>query len=410
MNEQELNSITAKSDDPGLLAEFEKLAQHIRSCAAFTILSEKWNFLGGHDNLLRIDMLPLEFVAALQPAFTVEELTELGLYERVGDELRLPSWLDGIADLYVRISECDRTIVFSSGNEFLFPMQRTALSYALERIPPDSTHGPISCFLVESPDSVKVMHRLGLASVSSEGLNAIDSHDVLRLFDGDLRSDCSWRHFLLLVDFDVACLENRPLAAMEEVINRLADAQDVYGFDPSRRFGVCRPTAFEFQALERATAFKDAAQIRQVFENWSTAAKRVTVGSWRSHFVLEVPSFAAARTALTDAIQLPNGFHRQFTVQAALPAYRAASKGPLMQKFYHAVDRASDPFDHFHMMAAADYAESFLDNDPLVRAAEVVLAGKMPPSARELQEESFDQRQRCMAELRRICRDLKGKR
>ena len=61
-------------------------------------------------------------------------------------------------------------------------------------------------------------------------------------------------------------------------------------------------------------------------------------------------------------------------------------------------------------MAAAGYAETFLDSDPLVRAAEAVLAGQTPPSARELQEESFEQRQRCMVELRRIRRDRKAKR
>ena len=84
-------------------------------------------------------MPPSEFVAALEQDYPVEALTELGLYERVDDELRLPSWLDGDAHLYVTIDEDNRTIAFSRGNEFLFPMTRTALDYALERIPPDST-------------------------------------------------------------------------------------------------------------------------------------------------------------------------------------------------------------------------------------------------------------------------------
>ena len=84
---------------------------------------------------------------------------------------------------------------------------------------------------------------------------------------GDQRSDLGWRYYLLLVDFDVARLENRPTAAIGEVIKRLADAADVYGIDPARRFGVCRPSAHEFQVLERAITFEDSAQICQLFEN-----------------------------------------------------------------------------------------------------------------------------------------------
>ena len=131
-------------------------------------------------------------------------------------------------------------------------MTRTALDYALERIPPDSTQAPVTLFVVESQDAVEVMQRLGLRAVSSEGLEALGRDDVQRLFSGDQRSDFGWRYYLLLVDFDVARLENRPTAAIGEVIKRLADAADVYGIDPARRFGVCRPSAHEFQVLERA--------------------------------------------------------------------------------------------------------------------------------------------------------------
>ena len=87
-----------------------------------------------------------------------------------------------------------------------------------------------------------------------------------------------------------------------------------------------------------------------------------------------------------------------------------AGKGTLIQKFYSAIDRASDPFDQVNLIAAAGYAETFLDADPLVRAAEAVLAGKNPPSARDLQDEGFEQRQKCMVELRRIQRDRQAKR
>jgi hypothetical protein len=73
------------------------------------------------------------------------------------------------------------------------------------------------------------------------------------------------------------------------------------------------------------------------------------------------------------------------------------------------VDRASDPFDQVDGIAAAGYAEDFFDNDPLVRAAEAVLAGRPRPSDRELHEELFKERQRSLDQLRRIRRDRKGR-
>ena len=409
MNEPELDRLEANHDDSETRGEFQALCQIIRTCTVLTELSEKWNFLGGRGDLLRIDMLPTDFVTAMEHELTPEELAKLGLHERVADELRLPSWLDNNIELYVAIDESNQTFAFSTGNKFLFPMTRTALDQALERIPPDFSQAPLTLFIVESSEAAELMQRLGLESVSCTGLEELDGDDVRRLFSGDQQSDFGWRFSLLLVDFDVVRLKNRPSAALEEVINRLADAQAVYGVDPSRRFGVCRPTTCEFQCLEHATAFKDPAQIRHMFENWSTAARRVTVGNWRSQLALERLSFSSARRELTHALQLPNGFARQFAVQAAFPAYRAASKEAVMQKFFDAIDRARDPFDQFDMMAAASYAEIFLDNDPLVRAAEAVLAREIPASAGELCDESFEQRRRCMLELRRI-RDRQLKR
>jgi hypothetical protein len=39
-----------------------------------------------------------------------------------------------------------------------------------------------------------------------------------------------------------------------------------------------------------------------------------------------------------------------------------------VEKFYEAADRAGATFDQVDLMAAADYAETFLDCDPLARA------------------------------------------
>jgi hypothetical protein len=252
------------------------------------------------------------------------------------------------------------------------------------------------------------MLRLGLRAVSCDGLDAIGRDDIQRLFAGDKRSDFNWRYFLFLVDFDVPHLKNHPTASLGKVIERLADAAEVYGVDPARRFGVCRPSPHEFQVLEHAIKFEDTAQTSQIFEKWSAAAQREHINSWRTHFATKPTSFSAARAALVCALQLPNDIAR-FEVPAALATYRIVSKGAVIEKFCAAIDRASEALDQFHSIAAVRCAETFFDNDPLVLAAEAVMAGRTPPSADE-QAESFQQQQRCMLELRRIQSDRKPKR
>jgi hypothetical protein len=407
---KEAAATDAECDAPDRRALYQELCDCVKSCTAPDVRSEKWGFLGTQGDLLRIDMPPVEFVAALEQDYSAEALSALGLFERVDEELRLASWLDGDAPLYVIIDADKFSVRFCRDSEFLFPMTRTAADYAVERIPPDSTQAPVTLFIVQSQDDVEVIQRLGLRAVCGEGLEALGGDDVQRLFSGDQRSDCVWQYYLLLVDFDVAGLKNRPSAAIGAVIARLADAADVYDIDPARRFGVCRPSTQEFQMLERAIAFQDAAQICQLFERWSTAAKSVRINSWRTHFGTEAASFSVARAALIRALRMSNDICRRDQVLAALPAYRAAGRSAVIEKFYTAIDSASDPFDKVDLIAATEYAEAFLDGDPLVRAGEAVLAGQIPPSARELHEELFEQRQRCMVELRRIRRDRKAKR
>lgn len=398
------------SDAADRRANYQQLFEIIRSCAAPTISATKWDFLKGQDDLLRIDMSPSEFVEALKQDYPVELLHALGLLERVEGELRLPSSLDGDAQLYVKIDDDKQTLAFSTGNEFLFPMTRTALDYALERIPPDSCQMPGTLFIVASPDDAELMRRLGLAAVVYEGLEILSCQDIQRLFDGDHQTDFRWRYQLVLLDFNLARIENRPTGAIREVIKKLANGADVYGVDPARRFAVCRPSAHEFQVLEQAIAFQDSTRIGCLLESLATAAKGIRIHSWRTHLATPAVSFSAARQALVSALERSNDVARRAEVVVALPAYRDAGRRTVMQKFHAAIDRASDPFAQIDLIAAAAYAEDFLDNDPLLRAAEFVLTHWTLPCFEEIQEELRDKRQRSLVELRRIRRESKNKR
>jgi hypothetical protein len=390
-------------------ARFATLVEFIRSCTAPPLNTGRWSFLN-HGSRLRIDMDPTEFVELFAEKYGLDAATHVGFYERDGDELRHPQWLDSDVQLYVTIDEHSHTALFSTESDFLFPMPRTALDYALERNPPESAEVPQSLFVVDSPDAVEVLQRLGLRAVISDGLETLIHDDLQRLFEGDHRGQPSWRYYEVLVDFDVARLVNRPTPAIAAVIERLANAADVYGYDPSQRFRVCRPTRQEFHVLTQAISFHDRALTRRLFEAWSAAAMSARIDTWRSQLPTEASGVSTARAALASALQLPNDIARRAEIAVALPAYLSSLQANVISKFDTVIDAARNPFEHVDLISAKSWAESYFDADPLVRAAEAVLAGQMPPSLRDLEMELFEQRQRCIDELRRSRRDSKTKR
>jgi hypothetical protein len=385
-------------------ARFAELGEIVRSCAARSPFSSPWCFLVTDDTYLRIDMPSTELKAALKQDATLEALREFGSYDGVVNELQLPAWFEGDAPIYARIQNDKCTIVFSRCSEPSLPRRRTALNYAMEKVPPGAVQPPVTLFVVASQMSVDVLRRLGMRAVSCAGLERLSCNDIQRIFFGGPGSPSGWRYHLIFLDCDVAQLHERPMVAIGYLIQRLADMQELYGIDPALRFGVCRPRAKDFAQLKRAASFGDSAKICQLFKSWAATVRKEMIDDWRAHFCAQPASYSEARAALVRALQLSD-VRRRFAVSAALPAYRAAGQTVVIEKFSNLVESEKDPLAQVDVMAAAYYAEVFFAIDPLNRAAEAVLAGKTPPKMNDFQDGLFDQLQRCFAEIRRIRRD-----
>jgi hypothetical protein len=79
----------------------ETVEQFVSSCAADAMLSPKWHFLLSLSGRRLIDCETVDFIECLERDFGSEVVVELGLKERVGDQLRLSTWLDVEAPLFV---------------------------------------------------------------------------------------------------------------------------------------------------------------------------------------------------------------------------------------------------------------------------------------------------------------------
>jgi hypothetical protein len=244
------------SEESQCQAKFDALVNDIRICCAPRFTATAWSFLD-LDNRLRIDMPPDEFLGWLEDEYGTQTLINLGFVAKNGDEVRPATIFAGDPPLYITFNKEERSIGVSHEGGDLFCNNESALDCALKQLAPDTTRIAQSLFVVGSEDDVDVLRAIDLPAVIADGLEGLRHGDVERLFAEDLPSDSEWRYHLVLLDFDVAGLDNTPAAAIGVVAERLADVAEVYGQDPGRRFAIFRPSADQFKELKLTTSFEN---------------------------------------------------------------------------------------------------------------------------------------------------------
>jgi len=378
------------------------LRRVIMAYTVSTVWSDKWAFLDEQTGWHRIEMPASEFVDVLADHYSPDSLRELGLLEHVGDELRLAGCPDGEGELRVKFDDEQCPIRFTTASEFLFPLSHSAIDYARQRIATDSGEQTTALYVVETEESADLIRQLRLPSVTSQGLEQLDRHQIQDLFSGNRRSDLDWRYFLVLVDFDIETLTNQPVPSVAGVVKRLNHAASVYQIDPARRFAVCRPSTSDFEMLELAVDFADRDRIRHLFDAWSNAAREISFVNWPNHAITKPSSIANARSALRRLLESPHASLLQNKLRAALTEYRCAGKDAIIEKLSAAADSTENPFEQVDMISAVRYAEIIFEHDLLVRRAEAVLAGRRIEHTEELDESTIRMVQKSINEVRRI--------
>jgi hypothetical protein len=375
--------------------EAERFSELSQVVTAYTVpwSPRRWDFLPNEMGA-RIEASPLEFVKLLENEFGKSILTELGLHEQVGDELRLPACFVEDADLYVTIDKENRTFKFRAIHQPEVP--RRALDYALVQATQECA--PYIVFVTDSESSADILRLLGLHSVTCDGLESLVKSDLDKIFDAGRDLELRWRYYLILLDFDVVCLQNKPTDAIGEVIRWLADAEQAFRIDLARRFAVCRPDAIDFERLDKAIAFKDAVQVTRVFQQWSIIARAAKVASWYSYVETGPITFSAAHEELQRAIELPMPLARQ-TIEIALSSYRDTYRR-FIRQLRNEAQREADVYEKIEKLAGVAAAEAFFDVDLLVQAAEFVLENQIRPPMHELRQQALEQQMRYLSSFR----------
>jgi hypothetical protein len=370
--------------------------------------SPAWKFLNP-ETRPRIDVAPSELIRALQLEHDDAYLVALGLLVQVGDEYQPAGcFVDSEPPWYLTTNPETGRFRYEHDHGDLFLRHETASDLALRRTSFETTLNTTNVFVVGGEDDAEVVRALGLHAVPSKGLEALRRADVNEIFPDDLRSDSGWKYHLNLLHFELARLTNTPSAAIAEVIQRLADIQRVYSIDPGRRFTVVRPTDDQFEELRLATTFEDPVRIRQLLEGWATTARGREAVDWRSESRPPTTTFSAAIAALRSALAQTDLFRRKIEVSAALPIYKATGLQPVLDRIDVATNRAVG-LERLELIAAGNLAAAYLASDPLVVAAEAVLADKPAPTP-ELCAQTLSNQMKIMTELRRLHRDRGSKR
>src|SRR6185369_10972182 len=99
----------------------------------------------------------------------------------------------------VTIDKENRTFKFHAVHEPDFPC--VALDYALVQAT-ESAPAPETLFITDTECSADILRRLGLHSVTCDGLESVAKSDLDKLFGARHDHEAAWRYYLVLLDFD----------------------------------------------------------------------------------------------------------------------------------------------------------------------------------------------------------------
>jgi hypothetical protein len=367
-----------------------------------------WQVLEDRRRYRLVDTLPKHFVEDLEIQFSSASSEIQAAVNYYCDALRRQTWFEYDEPFFIAATFQFTTSCAQPDAEFLFRRVGSAREEAVKSDLSQSAAKPATLFVVDCEAHAEILRRLGFASVGGEALVSIGKGDVQKLF-GALAAGHCWRYHLVLLDFNFGSLEPGP-PRIAAILHRLADFATLYDVDLAERFALYRPSPQDIVQLKRAMRFSDSYPIARLFAKWGEIAQPLQPASILASAVPAEANLATARSALHAAIYSSDLSSRRRLIEDALKVYRSLVSERITTKFYHGAESAEDPFEQIFLTAAADFTNTFLENEAYVKAAEAVLAGDAVSTATEFNASALDVRVRSLAEIRKIhksCADIR---
>ncbi len=232
--------------------------------------------------------------------------------------------------------------------------------------------------ICESADDTYVLRQLGFQALEANDFLELTGTYFQSLFEGDQRTDHAWRYRLIVMDWDVADLNDTRRPTLQALIKRLADVQTVYGIDPRRRFSVSRPEPHDFAVIQSAVSLEDLTSIAMAIRQTWDGSKRAQWSAYLERGELTLPH---AKAQLARAIDRARCFPNRSEVEEARDAFLRAGSRYTVAPIDALLDAATNPFTTRLLMHEADLAQDDLESHHLVVAANKYLANESLPPA-----------------------------
>ncbi len=329
------------SNPPDRRALCHRVLRDIYNATQPTELPPAWRGLQLTPKVRELRGPAAELADSLRANFSVDELLEVGVFERAeGEEptlnakLRVPSAQLG----FITEDKCFVDIHSSSGA--LAYTEMPAVRYALARA---NTLNPEPLLLAVNNADVNWGNSLGYFCDWATGLDAIRGPDIRRILERDHVNFLRPKYRLHLVGWQPATLNPRPAPLVVKILEWFLRAERLYGIDTGRLVGAWLPTSATFSLLKLAIDFQDEERIRHLLAQSLADSIRSPADALYAIQKPPEPTYGEALRNLTQLLERCHEIPFPNQVRAAAAELNRIHEKSVTRKYYEEEAATSNP-------------------------------------------------------------------
>ena len=264
-----------------------------------------------------------------------------------------------------------------------------------------------------------VLRVLGLPCTSAAGLARLDGSQASRLFDqslcfgaastsaGPVAQVLRHDYRIMLVAWQVAALNDRPPAGFQEIMSRLFQVEEVFGFDTSERVCVWSPNAADFRRICSAIGFADRKPVKRVMRESIQRSSKSIRGYAESTGATIPGDYEAARRELhrvLDRARQRGSVDEQLS--KSLTAVKQTFDASVVASIVRDAMATANSVERSLLLMAADLMGDWHESVELLRKAERAHEGCLTGRVEQPEPEELRDKLRVVDGLVKIHREL----